>query len=151
MSPEKTRFSARVRTETLETLDDYAERERVNRSQAIDRMVDEWQQLREKEEESSNTSAGGGGRGVPLIGRLRALRPIDVYLLVAVTAILYFTDPTFALASVALAAGAALVYWATHYVGFHQAQTAKGIGRLVGEWPPNDGEQTEEEEVAEDA
>jgi hypothetical protein len=61
---EKKRFSARVRVGTLETMDDYADEENLNRSQAIERIVDQW-------EESHTQPDGAGGEG--MLGALAAL------------------------------------------------------------------------------
>jgi len=41
---EKQRFSARVRAETLEEIDEYAEETGLNRSATIDRLVTEWRE-----------------------------------------------------------------------------------------------------------
>lgn len=45
MSEEKERFSARVRAETKQKIDDYAEREGLNRSQAVERITQDWGEL----------------------------------------------------------------------------------------------------------
>lgn len=42
--PEKQRFSARVRAETLEEIDEYSEETGLNRSATIDRLVAEWRE-----------------------------------------------------------------------------------------------------------
>lgn len=44
MSTEKERFSASVRTDTLETLNQESEDRGLNRSQTIEQIVDEWQE-----------------------------------------------------------------------------------------------------------
>ena len=45
MSEDKSRFSVRVQDETKETLDDYKEKRNLNRSQAFDRVVEQWADL----------------------------------------------------------------------------------------------------------
>jgi hypothetical protein len=45
MSKDKERFSARTHAETLEEIDDYAERRNLNRSQAVERIVNQWSDL----------------------------------------------------------------------------------------------------------
>jgi hypothetical protein len=41
---EKTRFSARVKTDTLDTIDDHSDETGLNRSATIDQIVEEWEQ-----------------------------------------------------------------------------------------------------------
>lgn len=41
---DKTRFSARVKTDTLDTIDDHSDETGLNRSATIDQIVEEWQQ-----------------------------------------------------------------------------------------------------------
>jgi hypothetical protein len=45
MSQDKRQFTASVQPGTVDTLDDYAERENLNRSQAVTRVTEEWAEL----------------------------------------------------------------------------------------------------------
>jgi predicted phage tail protein len=51
MAADKTRFSARVREDTLAALDDEADERDLNRSQTIDRLVEEWQSESEADDQ----------------------------------------------------------------------------------------------------